>query len=102
MSRVVRLDEDFAGSIASAGTSGYLKQSLGEALIAAKIGAQQTLIRAQYADHGYARKIMPLGQHLRTDEDLRVALFDTLQHVSQLAFATCDVPVETRDPGLGE
>jgi hypothetical protein len=102
MSRVVGLNIDFAWLISPTGPARDLEQRLCKALIAAKVCAQQSLIRVQNTDHRHAREVMAFRQHLRTDEYLSLSCLDIRQDLSQHAVASCYVPIESGDASCRE
>ena len=99
---IVRLDDDLAGAIGASGAARDLQNRLREALVAARIGAEQPLIRVQHADERDAREVVALRQHLRADQDLDVARFDVVEHGGERALAARAVAIEPRDARRGK
>jgi hypothetical protein len=62
--RVTGLNMNSAWSIPAACASSNLGQELGQALLTAKIRAEQQGVRIDNPDAGYPRKMMAFGQHL--------------------------------------
>ncbi len=58
---VVRLDHDFAGPLGAARAARNLEDRLREPLVAARIRAEQALVRVQHADERDARKVVALS-----------------------------------------
>jgi len=67
---------------------------LGEAFAGAEVGAEQTLIGVEDADQGDAREVMPLGEHLRAEQDARRALRGLAQQILQTPLAARAVAVD--------
>ena len=58
------------------GTPRHLSHQLEGALIRAEVGIVQHRIRIQYADHADMGKVQSFRDHLRTDQDICLALFE--------------------------
>ena len=67
--RILGLDQHFAGQVGPPAAPADLHQLGEEALGSAEIGGEQSGIGADGADQCQPRKIVPLGQHLGTDQD---------------------------------
>jgi hypothetical protein len=71
--RVVGLDEHAPGLLATAGPAGDLHQQLRHAFRGTEVGAEQSAVRVQNPHQGDIGKMMALGEHLRTHEDVDAA-----------------------------
>ena len=67
------LDEDASGVLATAGPAGDLHQQLRHAFGGTEVRAEQSAVRVQNPHQGDIGKMMTLGEHLRTHEDVYVA-----------------------------
>ena len=94
------LDQYLAGKTSSAGSSGNLQENLSEALAAAEIGSEETLVRAENPDERHTWKIVSLGQHLGTYQDLCLAPLDVSQYGFQASFSRSGVAIEPSDARL--
>ncbi len=95
MCRKCRLDQDFSRALFAAGTASDLYDRLRHTFVAAKIGAEQTLIGVDYADKRQLRKVVTLGQHLRANEDVRFAERRQCERGVDGAFALHAVAVDS-------
>ena len=79
------------GELGAAGAAGDLHQQRGEPLGGAEIGAVERVVGAEHAHQRQPRKIVALGEHLRADEDVELAVLDALAHVGEriLGCASC-------------
>ena len=94
------LDQYLAGTIPSARSSSNLQENLSEALAAAEIGSEETLVRAENTDERHTWKIVSLGQHLGTYQDLCRAPLDVSQYGFQASFSRSGVAIESSDARL--
>ena len=67
------LYEHFALLPHTPGPSGDLNQALRQTFAAAKVGAEQALVCVDHADQSQLRKVMAFGQHLRANQNSRLA-----------------------------
>src|SRR5262249_5352720 len=93
-----RLDDRFARLIAAAGAAGDLCEQLERALRGTKIGDPEPDISRDDADEGHARKVVPLRDHLSTDQDIDLAIPESRQQRAERAFPANGVAIEARDP----
>ena len=94
MLRIFGLDQHFAGSVSSARATCNLHDCLREPFAGAEIRAEKSLIRIQHHHQRHVRKMMALGQHLRTDQDADLVATDLLERVLELAFAPHAVAID--------
>jgi hypothetical protein len=94
---VVCLDQDLPRLFSSSCSSGHLQQSLSEPFAAAEIRAEQALIGAQNSDQGHPREVVPLGQHLGSNQDLSIAVLYVGEHVGERSFTTGAISIEPCD-----
>ena len=99
MKRRERLHEHFAFDIATAGATGDLRQQLERPLRRAKIRLMQRHVRVDDADKRDVRKMQPLRDHLRADEDINVAMLERVEHLSVILFAFHHVRIHAPHPG---
>ena len=85
--RIERLDDRFARLLAAAGAAGHLRQQLERPLGRAEIGQAEADVGRDDADERDARKIVPLGDHLRADEHVDLAVAEARQERVQRALA---------------
>ena len=97
-----RLNQDLAGALLAAGTAGDLDDQLRHALVAAKVRAEQALIGVDHADKRQLRKVMALGQHLRADQYVRLAVRRQCECRVDSAFALRAVAVDSRHAAIRE
>ena len=67
---IVSLNQHLTRAIGAARAAGDLQDRLREALVSARVGTEQPLVRVQHADQRDARKVVPLREHLRADQDV--------------------------------
>mmetsp|Transcript_5530 Transcript_5530/g.13379 ORF Transcript_5530/g.13379 Transcript_5530/m.13379 type:complete len:242 (-) Transcript_5530:1421-2146(-) len=91
----------FAGGIAAGAASGLHQQSE-QSLRRPEIAAEQRPIRVDRGDEANAPEIMPLGDHLRADQDVHLALVHGLQLRLQFALATGGVGVDAQHARAGQ
>ena len=65
---VAGLYEYFTGTFMPAGAACHLYNQLGHAFTGAEIGTEQTVVGIEDADQRYVREMMPLGEHLGTEQ----------------------------------
>ena len=68
-----RLHDRPAANLTASGSPGDLRQQLERSLPRPKISMTETDVGRDYADERHSRKIMPLGNHLRTDQHIQFA-----------------------------
>ena len=61
---------------------------------ARKSARVQRLIQVQYADQSHAREVVPLGEHLGTQQELGLTTADQCQQAVQLTLATGAIPID--------
>ncbi len=74
------LDHDLARPVGAPRAAGHLQDRLREPLVAARVRAEQSLIRVQHADERHAREVVALREHLRADQDVGAAARDLVEH----------------------
>ena len=94
------LDEHFAGQRGAPGAPADLHQLLEEALGRAEIGGVERRVGADHADQRQARKVVPLGHHLRADENVRVAAVYPGKQRHPLPSRTRHIAIDTQHAGL--
>ena len=77
---LVRLQEADAHALLAAGAADHLMQKLERALAGARIAVGETQVGIDDAHEIKLREMMPLGDELRTDNDVEAAL----RHVVEL------------------
>ena len=94
---IERLDDRLARLLAAAGAAGHLRQQLKRPLGGAEVGHAEADVGRDDADQRHARKIVPLGDHLRADEHVDLAVAEPRQQRGERAFAPDRVAIEPRD-----
>ncbi len=92
--RVMALQYHQTRLAGATGTTRYLGIELGQLFGGPKIGAEQGAIHIQQSYQCHVRKVMALGQHLGTDQDLVLARLDVAEMGLQLPFAAGVVPID--------
>ena len=87
------LDEHLTRTTLAPGAAGDLDNRLRHAFCAAKIRAEQTLVCVDDSDKRELWKVMSFGQHLRTDQDISLALPGLVERFVHRAFALSAVAV---------
>ena len=67
------------GSVAAPGASGHLGEKLKRALGGPEVGHAEADVRRDDAHERDVRDVVSLGDHLRSDEDIVVALAESAQ-----------------------
>ena len=80
MVRKVGLHQHLTGQFAAAGSAGNLLEQRKEMLCGAKFRTVERIVGAENADQRQPGKVMPLGEHLRTDKDIDLARGDGIAH----------------------
>lgn len=83
MRRLIGLDQAMALQARAPGAARHLREQLEGALRRARIAVRQTKIRIDDPDQRHQREIVPLGDELRADDDIRLAARDGLQLQSE-------------------
>ena len=73
---VVSLDQDFPRFVSPAGATGHLQDKLADTLGTAKVGAIKSLVCLEDAHQSDIWEMVPLGQHLCTNQDIRFTGMD--------------------------
>ena len=102
MIRIDGLDQHDARQIAAARASGHLREQLERALGGAKIRQAQSDIRRHHAHQRHVGNVVPLGDHLRADQDVEIALAESLQDDFVLPLAGDGVAIQARDARAGK
>ena len=88
------LHDRLAGLDSPPGTPRHLRQQLKRPLRRAEIGETQPDVGRHDPDERHAGKIVPLGDHLRTDEDVDSAGRHRSKNIGRCALATHGVAIE--------
>ncbi len=102
MIRVFGLDQHLALQLGPPGPPRHLHQLGEQAFRRPPVGGEQRGIGAQHADQRQFGEIVALGQHLRADQDVRLAAMDAFEHRFPLLAAFDRVTVHTQDARLRE
>ncbi|VVN09466.1 hypothetical protein PS623_03714 [Pseudomonas fluorescens] len=92
----VGLHDDLARLFGAPGAAGDLHDQLGHALAGAEVAREQPAIGIEDRHQGNSRKMVALGEHLRADEDARLAALDGGEQVVHGVFARCAVAVHAQ------
>lgn len=96
---LISLQDDLARRLSAPGPTCHLSKKLEGALRRAKVRERKALIRQHDADEGHPRDVMPLGDHLRADQDVDLAAPQLIEHRLD-AFARSGVAIESPDARL--
>ena len=91
------LDQHLAGLRAAPGAAGDLHDGLRQALRRAEVGAEQALVGIQHHHQRHVREVVALGDHLRADQDARIAEAMRCMTLLEVAAPAHDVAIEARD-----
>src|SRR5690348_1341650 len=95
MPRKFRLDEYFTRLAAASGASGYLHYCLSEPLGRTKVSTEEPLVRIEHDHQCDVREIMPLGHHLRANQNPSLTGRHSAYDFFHVAASADDVPIET-------
>src|ERR1700687_25763 len=96
----ISLQHNFAGSLAAACASGDLGQELKRALSGAEVGEAESNIGYDHTTQRYAVNVVPFGDHLRTDQQVKFAFVQRVQGSLEIFVAADCVAIEPGDAGL--
>src|SRR6185503_20036519 len=99
MLRIQRLNDRLARTLAASGSPRDLGQQLEGPLGGAEIGHPEADVGRHDAYEGDPRKVVPLRDHLRADEDVDVALAELGPQCRERAFAADRIAVQPREAG---
>ena len=94
---IVRLQHDFPFFLAPAAAARHLRDELKSALAAAIVGKMQAHVGIEDADEGNGRKVVSLGDHLRTDQNIRPAARKGLQDLEMSLFSARRIVVHAQN-----
>ena len=83
----IGLDQAAARNRLAAGAPRHLIEQLEGALGGARVGLREAEIAVDHADQRQPRKMMALGDELRADDDIDLAVLDLAQGLAQIADA---------------
>ena len=96
------LDDHLARFLGTASATGNLHDQLRHALAGAKVGRKQAAVGVEDRHQGHPWKVMPLGEHLRADQDARLALVDGGEQAIHGALARGAVAVDAQHRVVGK
>ena len=102
MVRKEALNDDFARAIAAARAARHLRQQLKRSLRGAKVRQRQRGIRRENSDQRHEREVVSLGDHLRSDQNVDLALSKTAKHALEVANVLHGVAVDASDARIRE
>ena len=97
-----RLEHDPARRIAAPGAAGDLRDELERPLGGAEVGQRQRRVAADDADERDVRVVQPLGDHLRAEHHLDLALGEAAEQCLVVLAAAHRVAVDAGELQLGE
>jgi len=97
MRRKIRLHDHFTRQIGAPGAPRHLEQERGQPFGRAEIAAVEGVVGAEHADQSEPRKIVSLGEHLRSDEDVDVSRVDAIENAGEGPLALRAVAVDAHD-----
>src|SRR3954465_12128892 len=86
-----------AAALLAAGAADDLMQQLERALGRARVAVRQTEIGVDDADEIELRKVMPLGDELRSDHDVEPPLRDVVQLLAQALYRFDEIAGQHQD-----
>ena len=98
----IGLDHDTPGTVSATGSPGNLAEERENPFGAAKIWQIQRGVGVEDTNQCDRREIMPLGDHLCTDQDVNLSSRHLLYQPMVSSFAAGGVAIHARHPGLGE
>ncbi|NKG01704.1 hypothetical protein GO287_03648 [Ralstonia solanacearum] len=98
--RVAGLDQHFARQPGAAGAPGHLHQRGEQVLAGTEVVAEQGRIGRHHAHQRHALEVMPLGDHLRADQDIDGPFVHGVEQRLGAALAAGGVGVDTRHARL--
>ena len=102
MLRVERLNNDMTGFAPTSRSPGNLRQQLKGAFTGAEIGHIQRRIRRDNSDQSDACEVQPFSDHLRTDQNIRLAGTKSTEHFQVGVFLLRRIPIHTDHAGFRE
>ena len=102
MLRHIGLDQTASGDRFAARAPGYLVQELEGPLSRAGVGLCQAKVCVDHADQREPREVMALGDELRADDHVHLALLDLAQGLAQVGDAGCQVAGQQHAARIGE
>ena len=99
---MIGLDQAAAGNDLAAGAPRHLIEKLEGALGGARIGMGEAKIGVDHADECEAGKVMALGDELRADDDIDLAVLDLAQGLAEIAHARGEIARQQHAARLGE
>ena len=99
---IQRLDDRLARELAAAGAAGDLRQQLERPLGRAEVGQAEPDVGRDHADQRHAREVVPLGDHLRADQDVDLAGGEPRQQRGDRAAPPDRVAIDARDARVGK
>ena len=101
MPGIERLHDRLARLLAAAGAAGHLREQLKRPLGRAEVGHAEADVGRDDADQRHARKVVALGNHLRADQDVDLAVAEARQQRFERAPSADRVAIEARDARRG-
>ena len=99
---IAALYQHLAGMLRAARAAGHLHDGLRQPFRRAEVGAEQALVRVQHHHQRHVRKVMPLGQHLRADQDAGAAAVHPVDGALELPLLAQHIAIEAFDGVGGE
>ena len=100
MIRIDGLNQHDSGRLAASGAAGGLRQELEGSLGGAEIGEAQADVGVHDAHQRDVGNVVTLGDHLRADQDVVIALAEAGQDGFVVALAADGIAVQPRDAGF--
>ena len=100
--RIGGLNQHPAGLRAAPGTSGALREQLEDALGGAEVGQGQRGIGGNHPHQRHAGEVVPLGDHLRADQQIQLSPTEAVENPPILSGAMRYVAVQSADARGGE
>ena len=96
------LYQHLAGFVGAPRPAGYLHQLGEQPFRRAKVCAVQAAVGVQHDNKVEPSEIMPLGEHLRADQNVDFIVGDAAVQIRPVIFVRRAVPIDADDGGLGQ
>ncbi len=91
--RVEGLNHDLSGLITPAAAPCHLGDHLEQTFRSPKVGQGKPYISEYNANQGYSGKVVSLGNHLGSNEDIALSVYHSVEYGPMGIFFSCGIPV---------
>ena len=99
---IIRLDYCLSWQRAPTGAAYHLCQEGKGSLSTPKVGEVETNVCRKDTHEGNVRVVVPLGDHLRADDDVNIPTLEAVEKEVMSPAPGCRIPVHPCDAGMGE